>query len=261
MKQLYKATLYRMYKTKGVRIAYILTYFAAVGYYVLSAMVASGDMAASAAGNITALGDAMIIWLFGSLITGILVGDDFENKTIHGAIGYGRKQIVVNYVLVYATLMCGLLLPYLVGSVALVIAGIDMSGARATAVTVFLGNAIDFSEDVNIWTLILSYISHIVVTIGQISVCIIVALKFKKTVAVTAFGFIFGMITALISTLVSQSKMLDNIYKLTPYNYGLSTIGVDASMGNMWAGIGVSAVFIAICGMISWLCFKRADIK
>ncbi|MBQ9699888.1 MAG: hypothetical protein IJV71_04630 [Lachnospiraceae bacterium] len=261
MKQLYKATLYRMYKTKGVRIAVALTYLAAIGYYMLASMVAQGDMGIDMSGNITGLADAMIIWLFGSLIVGILVGDDFENKTIHSSIGYGRKKVVTSYILVYITMMIVLLLPYLIGSVVLIAAGKDMSGAQTTAVTVFMDNAIKYNSETSIWKLILSYLSHIAVTISQISICIVVAMKVKKTVAVTAFGFIFGMFTALISALVSEVKILDNIYKLTPYNYGISRLGLNADMIDMCAGIGVSVVFIFICGMIGWLIFKKADIK
>jgi ABC-2 type transport system permease protein len=261
MKQLYKATLYRMYKTKGVRTAVALTYLAAIGYYILASMVAHGDMGVDMAGNITGLADAMIIWLFGSLTVGILVGDDFENKIIHSSISYGRKKIVINYMLVYITMMIVLLLPYLIGSIVLITARIDMSGAQPTAVTVFMDNAIKYNSETNILKLILSYLSHIVVTISQISICIIVAMKVKKTVAVTAFGFIFGMFTALISALVSEVKILDNIYKLTPYNYSISRLGLTADVIDMYAGIGVSIIFICICGIIGWLIFKKSDIK
>ena len=264
MMQLFKATLYRMYKSTGVRIAVLFTYVAAIGYYVLGFMIANGDMEAEMAGNVTALGDAMIIWLFGSLVVGVLVGGDFESKTIHGAIGYGRKAVVMNYVFVYMAMMVVLLLPYITGSIALIIAGVDMTGAEGTTVSIFMDNIIrcnGLSDGINVGKLILSYVSYTVVIIGQLSILIIVAMKLRKAMPVTCVGFIFGMLTALLALLASKVEILDNIYKLTPYNYSISRLGMGADISDMLRGIVVSLVFMAFCGEIGWLAFRKADIK
>ena len=92
MKALFEATVYRMRKSTGVKIAIGLLFAAAILYYVLAATIAAGKLDAASAGSVTGLGDSMMIWLFGSLVTGILVGSDFENKTIHGVIKFGRKK-------------------------------------------------------------------------------------------------------------------------------------------------------------------------
>ncbi|MBQ2745613.1 MAG: hypothetical protein IJF37_08410 [Lachnospiraceae bacterium] len=259
--ELFKATLYRMYKSTGVRIAVLLTYIAAICYYVLATMVANGKMGVDVAGSITGLGDAMIIWLFGSLIVGILVGGDFESKTIHGTIGHGRKNVVINYVMVYMVMMAVLLLPYLVGSVALIIAEVDMTGAESTAVSIFLDNVLKFGDGASIGKLVISYISYVIVVMGQLGILIIVAMKIRKAMAVTCVGFIFGMFTALIASLASKVEMLDNIYKLTPYNYGISRLGIEANISDMCVGIVVSLIFMAVCGGIGWIVFRKADIK
>ena len=102
MKALFNATIYRAEKTTGIRAALILTCFAGIVYYVLAWLLSKGELDASSAGSVTAMGDAMIIWLFGSLSVGMLIGNDFENKTVHGAMGYGRKNIVANYFLVFS---------------------------------------------------------------------------------------------------------------------------------------------------------------
>ncbi|MBQ4523971.1 MAG: hypothetical protein IJA10_13625 [Lachnospiraceae bacterium] len=261
MKQLVQSTLYRVVKSTGIRVAVILTYFAAILYYVTANMVAKGDIAAEQAGSITGLGDAMILWLFGSLVIGILVGSDFENKTIHGAIGYGRKKIVINFITVFAVLMIILILPYTIGSLALLISGTDMTGAEGTVISAYMGNVLQFKDGDSIAKLMLSYVASAVVYIGQLSICIPVAIKVKKTVVVTAFGFFFGMMTALISTLASKVEILDNIYQLTPYHYGVSKLGVQAETSDMCMGIIVSILFTAICGVIAWLTFRKADIK
>ena len=261
MKQLVQATMYRVSKSAGIRAAVILTYLAAIFYFVAAKMVATGDISAAQAGSVTGLGDSMILWLFGSLVIGILVGSDFENKTIHGAIGYGRKKIVTNYVLVFGVLIVLLVLPYTIGSLVLLCSGTDMSGAQGTVISVYMGNVLVFKEGDSVAKLLLSYVASTFVYLGQLSILIPVAMKVRKTVVVTAFGFFFGMITALISTLASKVEILDNIYQLTPYHYGISKLGIHAEIYQMCMGIVVSVVFTLICGVCAWLAFRKADIK
>lgn len=261
MKQLLGATLYRMGKTTGVKVAMALTAVAAILYYVLAAMLAGGKFDASQAGSITGLGDAMILWLFASLIIGILVGSDFENKTIHAAVRFGRGKVIANYVLSFSVLMLLMVLPYTLGSAICIGADVDMTGAEGTVISIYMGNVFAYAEETSVLKLIFSYITYAVVYIGQLSVCIPVAIKVKKTVVVTAFGFFFGMITALIATLASKVELLHNIYQLTPYNYGIDKIGVDAEFSSMLMAIAVSLCFTAVMGFVSWLVFKKADIK
>lgn len=261
MKQLFKATSYRMYKSTAVRVAVLLTYVVAILYYVLANEIVTGGIDASQAGSVTALGDAMILWIFGSLLIGILVGSDFENKTIHGAIRYGREKIVGNYIIVFLAFIVLLVLPYTIGSIVLIARKSDMSMAKATIVSIYMSNVLVFKEGDSIMNLIVSYLSHAVVYMGQLSICIPVAIKVKKPMVTTVFGFFFGMLTALIATLVSEIKLLDNIYQMTPYAYGIRQIGIQATYVDMCKGIVVSIVFIAICGVIAWLLFRKAEIK
>lgn len=261
MKRMFCATLYRMWKSTGARIAFIITYLAAVLYFVLARMVGTGKLEAAQAGSVSGLGDAMMIWLCGSLVIGLLVGSDFENKTIHGVIGFGRKKIIGNYVAVFALLVVLLVLPYTIGSLVCILAGIDMTGAERTAISVYMGNVLGYSEDIAPGKLLLSYLSYAMVYVGQLSICIPVAVKLKKPVAVTAFGFFFGMLSALLATLASKVEILDNIYKLTPYNYNMETLGIGGSYGDMLLAIVVSVVFVGLMGLLAWGLFRRAEIK
>lgn len=260
MKNLFKATMYRVVKSTGIRVAVGITALAAVLYYVLSFMVAEGKLPAAQAGSVTGLGDAMILWLFGALAVSLLIGADFEHKTIHGAIRFGRRKMVVNYMLAYVLMMVILVLPYTLGSLVCVLSGADFTGAEGTIISLYMGNVFAY-EDGMAGKLILSYMAGMFVYIGQLSICVPVAMKVKKPVVVTAFGFFFGMITALISTLASEVKMLDNIYQLTPYRYGLAETGVAAETADMWVAIVVSIIFTTLMGAVSYLVFRKADIK
>lgn len=260
MRQLLKATMYRMVKSTGMRVAAGLTLVAAALYYVLSFMVAEGKLPAEQAGSVTGLGDAMILWLFGALAVSLLIGGDFEHKTIHGAIRFGRGKMVVNYMVVYMVMVTVLVLPYTIGSLVCVLSGADFSGAEGTIISLYMGNVFAYEKGMA-GKLVLSYLAGFCVYIGQLSICVPVAMKVKKPVVVTAFGFFFGMITALISTLASEVDLLDNIYQLTPYRYGIAQTGVAAETGDMWMAVLVSLVFTALMGGVSYLVFRKADIK
>lgn len=261
MKQLFAAGMYRCRKTTGILVAAGLCWLAAALYYILAGCIAGGSLAASQAGSVTGLGDAMIVWLFGSLAIGLYVGKDFENKTIHGAMRYGRQRIVAGYVLMSSVLVLLLVLSYTAGSVICIASGYDMGGAEKTAMSIYMGNIFAHASGAQAGKLALSYLAGAAVYIGQLSVCIPVAVKLKKPVAVTAFGFFFGMITALLATLADKVSLFDKLYRLTPYAYGMDKIGADASMGDMGLGIAVSLIFTALMGLLSWALLRRADIK
>lgn len=261
MKELCTGTLYRMRKTKGIKIAMGLTYIAAIFYFICGKMVADGSLPQEQAGSITGLGDAMIIWLFASLAIGLLIGSDFENKTIHGAIGYGRKKIVANYVIVSSLCVLLFVFPYTLGSAVLIGANADMAGAEGTVISIYMSNVLEYTKESTIWKLVLSYIAYAIVYIGQLSVCIPVAIKCKKSVVVTAFGFFFGMTTALVSTLAGKVDVLEKIYQFTPYYYGIEKLGINAETGDMCMGIVVSIVFTVLMGLLSWALLRKSDIK
>ncbi len=261
MKNLLKATLYRVWKSSGVKIVFVLTVLVAAPYYICGSMVAGGSIDAAGAGSVTGLGDAMILWIFGPLVTAMIIGSDFENKTIHGAIGYGRGRIIANDMFVYAICVLVLTLPYILGSVICLIGGVNMEGAQMTAVSACMDTVIRYNETYGVGKAILTYLAFACVTIGQISICVPVAVKVKKPVIVTAFGFFFGMITALIATLAAKVEALQNVYKLTPYAYGLAEVNLDAEVSDLLLAILISMIFTGVMGLVAWLLFRKAEIK
>lgn len=261
MCNLIKANLFRMGKSAGVRIAFLVTVLAAALYYVAAHMVSMGDIAPEQAGTVSGLADPMILSLFGALFVGLLIGSDFENKTVHGAIGMGRTKILCGYLSVYIIGIFLLTIPYIVGSVVCIAAETDMAGAGGAAVSTGLINVMCSAGDISIGKLIVSYLAMAVVYMGQISVCIPVAVKVKKPIVVTAFGFFFGMVTAFLATVVSKVEMLEQIYELTPFAYSAGSIAVCASYGDLLKGIIVSILFTGLMGILSWAIFRRTEIK
>ena len=261
MKNLFTATIYRIWKSTGIKIVFVLTTLVAALYYVCGYMVADGKIDAASAGSVTGLGDAMMLWIFGPLITAMVIGADFENKTIHGAIGYGRAKMIINDVLIYAICMLVLTLPYILGSIVCLAGGVNMDGAQLTAVSACMDNAVRYQGTYGIGKLALTYLAFACVTMGQISICVPVAVKVKKPVIVTAFGFFFGMITALLATLAAKVDALQAVYKMTPYAYGLAEVNLDANVSELFLAIVISVVFTGVMGLVAWLLFRKAEIK
>lgn len=261
MKNLLAATLYRVIKSTGIRMVFAITTVVAALYYICGHMVANGTIGLENAGAVTGLGDAMILWIFGPLFTAMVIGADFENKTIHGAIRYGRGKVIVNSVLVCVTGVAVLALPYILGSVVCLACGINMQGAEITAVSACMDSAVRYNDTYGAGKLLAVFTAFLCVTVAQISICVPVAVKVKKPVIVTAFGFFFGMITAMISAMAANIEALQVIYKLTPYAYGPSEVNLDASGRDLILSVIVSIIFTGLMGLISWLLFRKAEIK
>lgn len=136
-----------------------------------------------------------------------------------------------------------------------------MEGAQMTAVSACMDTAIRYNETYAVGKVILTYLAFACVTIGQISICVPVAVKVKKPVVVTAFGFFFGMITALIATLAAKVEALQTVYKLTPYAYGLAEVNLDAEVSDLLLAILISMIFTGMMGLVAWLLFRKAEIK
>lgn len=261
MKNLFTATMYRVGKNTGIKIVLLITTIVACLYYVCGHMVAEGTIGMESAGSVTGLGDAMILWIFGPLFAAMVIGSDFENKTIHAALGYGRGKVIVNTMLIYALGVTILTLPYVLGSGVCLLGGVNMQGAEMTAVSACMDSAIRYNETYGIGKLLLVYLAFVCVTVAQISICVPVAIKVKKPVIVTAFGFFFGMITALLSTVAAQTEGLKAVYKLTPYAYGLSEVNLDVTVADLLLSVFVSMIFTGLMGLISWMLFRKAEIK
>lgn len=260
MKNLVKATCYRMIKSNGVRISYLLTALAAASYYVLVHQIAAGSLSAANAGSVTGLGDPMVLWLFGPLVTGLLICLDFENRTIHGAMCYGRGKILLHYMVVYTAAILLLTLPYLLGSLFCIIRDVNMTGAEGITLSVYMDNVFR-AGTVSAGKLAMSYLSWVFVYVGQISICIPIAIKTRKTIVVTAFGFFFGMLTALLAALAEKSAPLDAIYGITPYAYTFTEINAEASYAKLFCVIVVSVVYMGVMGAVAYLLFRKAEIK
>lgn len=263
MNNVLKATAYRLRKTGAVKICILISCVAAVLYFVLVHNIATGAMDISTAGSVSGLCDALIMWLTGSLAVGVIFCTDFQTKSIHCAIAnrHGRGGVIKAYMILYIAMILILILPYTLLSVGCLVAGVDFSGAEPAMTSIYLMNLLDTNADASFVKIILVYIASAVNYVGCISICIPIAIKVKKPVVITAIGFMIGMLTALICSLAEKAAVLKGIMRCLPYYYGANQVNLESGYGTILASLIVSTAFALLMGFLSYLFFRKEDIK
>lgn len=263
MKNIISATLYRITKTTAVKISFLLVTIAVACYFVLAHCVADGTLDASIASQMSALADPMMIWLFGSLMLGIVICQDFNSKAIHSAIASSgsRFSVVMSYAVVYAIVIVALNVPYIIASFISMAASIDYTGAEAAAVSIYLANTKYQLSDISILKLFYLYFVNAIVYVGSVSVCFPLAMKLKKPVVVTAVGFMFGMLFALVSSLCEKNEILNSIMKVTPFNYMLTNLNIETSVLSMTGALASAVVFFGLMVGLTYVLFRKEEIK
>lgn len=263
MNNVLKATAYRLRKTGAVKICILISCVAAVLYFVLVHNIATGAMDVSMAGSVSGLCDALIMWLTGSLAVGVIFCTDFQTKSIHCAIAnrHGRGGVIKAYMILYIAMILILILPYTLLSVGCLVAGVDFSGAEPAMTSIYLMNLLDTNADASFVKIILVYIASAVNYVACISICIPIAIKVKKPVVITAIGFMIGMLTALICSLAEKAAVLKGIMRCLPYYYGANQVNAQSGYGTILLSFIVSVIFMSVMAFLSYLLFRKEDIK
>lgn len=262
MLNLMLATFYRIKKSMAVKISFILISIAAILYFTCVKLISNGTLDSSIAGSISGLSDSLMLWLFAPLIAGVIVIEDFDSKIIHTAIGCGKGRISVVFSKMYTFLITTFILtiPYAIISFVLYIKEVNFIGAEATAISIYIYNLVQ-KFDVSTIKVISVYFVTSIVYMSQLSICIPIAFKVRKTVVVTAIGFIFGMLNAFISAIVNKVDVLADLYKLTPYAYSVDKVNLNTTNSDLLMVLVISIIFIVIMTGITYLLFRKEEIK
>ena len=95
---------------------------------------------------------------------------------------------------------------------------------------------------------------------AKLAVCLPLAIWLKRPLVVMAVGFMWSFLADLLASQVADVPGLGAVVELTPF--ALEHVpGPGSSDGDLLGALAVSAVFIAVMGLVSWLIFRRADVK
>jgi ABC-2 type transport system permease protein len=265
MLNLIRADLYKLRKSLALKICFLVTCVSAGALTYISHAIATGSMSASVSGNASGLSDICMMALLGSLMTGVLVCSDFETNAIHDAVtcGSGRISVVVSKALVYLLLIAFLLLPYGVATVVGFCSGAEFT--KPFVPTVFLGilaneTGISLTAAAICKIILLSLIAMLVYA-ARLCFCLPLAFKLRKPVAIMAIGMATDFLVDLVIRLLNGVPVISNILSFTPYSKGLAYLTMGASVGTLLEVIVVNIVYFAVMTGITFLLFRRAEIK
>jgi ABC-2 type transport system permease protein len=265
MLNLIHAEFYKLVKSTGFRVCVLLSSICAVSLITIAHALAAGNMSAANTGNASGLTELMIISLLGSFMAGSLICGDFETKTIHDAVvcGKGRISVVICKTFVYVIIIAVLLLPYILTTIVAV-----STGAKFTTpfvASTFIGILFDASQSsitaVSAGKIATVCLVTILVQAARLSLCIPLAFKVRKPVVVMGVGFAINGLIDFIISLINEIDLINKLLSVTPYSRDYVILGLNTGSDILIKAAGSSILFLIIMAGISYLLFKKAEIK
>lgn len=257
--------LYKLRKSITIKVFFIITAFSAIAMSLMAYLIPRGKLDASLTGIGFLFSDMNMISILGALIAAICICGDFENKTIHDAIagGNSRFNVILSKV---AVCFCGLtliLLPYIITTIIVLSSGTKF-GMDSVAlgflniITSESGSPFTANE---ISKLFFTTLTLITVYLSQISLCIPLALLFKKPIFIVAIYYCFTILTAQVMALKDSMPGLYRIASFTPFGGNYSLVNFSTSGSDLIKAFSASIFFITLMVLISYTVFKKAEIK
>lgn len=255
-----RADLYVLRHSATAALCLLACVIAAGLYTWLQHSLAQGALGPEAASGVQGLSDILLISLLGPLLYGVVVSQPFETKSVHNALlASGRGAFVASKTVIAAGLVTALSLPYGLAVLVGRATGAEFAPAIPTAFSQLLaeGGQLDAGE---VWSILAITVTSGLLTAAKLAVCLPLAVWLKRPLVVMAAGFVWSFLADLLASQAAEFEGLDALMGLTPFALEhLPTAG--SSGGELMVALAVSAVFIALMGLVSWLIFRRADVK
>ena len=254
-----KSDFYKIKRTKSIYIIFLLIAVVASITLIIMNQIATGGMTADMGVNISLISDTMLTGIFGGIILGDLVVDDFSTKFIHNKIvsGKGRASIVFSKLISFALSFSIVLLAYVIVAIVAVISG-EKFASLAGIPSSFFDLIAGFSIQANpqIAKCIFLCIVIVLCYIARLSICLPVAFKTKKKIPVLVTGFVTSFVFDIVFSLIKDVAIISDIMKSLPY-YRITQLTINASSGDVLVAVISSVVFIAGMAGITYLLFRR----
>ena len=265
MYNLIQADLFKLRKSISIKILFVITTVSAVAMTLIAYMIPQGKIDSSMTGIGFMFSDVNVISILGGVIAGIIICADFDNKIIHDAIAQGcsRGTVIASKAIVLCCTLAFILLPYAI------VTGIGFStGHKFSMGSVAIGFLHILTTDgataisaSGICKLFIVMLTLIIVYAAQLSICIPLAIVLKKPVLVVPIYYGISLLSAQLMRLKGKSIVFDGIFDCTPFggNYEFATLKTGA--GDIFKAIAVSLFFIAVMLVITYLGFRKSEIK
>ncbi len=198
---------------------------------------------------ISALSDTSLIMILGSILAGIFICSDFENRTFQGAIssGNGRGRVLLSKVIAYFVALSILTIPY--------------PAVFSVGMTIFNG----FGAPINVvmcYKIAGMFLSTFVINASMLSVAVLCAFLIKKSGAV--IGISIGLLAIggnIIVGLGSLSPVIGKILPYTPLGLNRLVIKLDVNVFDFNKVVLIGLVYISIFVFATYRIFRKAELK
>lgn len=258
-----KSDFYKIRRTKSIYVIFLLTVVVASITLIVMNQIAMGGMTADMGVNISLISDTMLTGIFGGIILGELVSDDFATKSIHNKIisGNGRSSIIISKLISFALSMSIVLLVYVILAIVVVVSGekfAPLAGIPSAFFDLIAGCANQTNPQIA--KCILLCIVIVLCYIARLSICLPVAFKSKRKIPVLVIGFVSAFVFDIVFTLIKDVAVLSDIMKALPY-YRMTQLVIDAPSKDIWGAALSSVIFTAFMTGTTYLLFRRDEIK
>ena len=257
-----KADLYKNSYSKIIYLIFLISTFTAVIIAFVSSGIASGDVGRDVGVNLSLMSDSILTAIFGGVLIGELIVDDFESKSVHNEIvsGKGRFSIVIGKLVAFSLLFLIPLLPYAIVVISCLAKGGSYAELKGIPSPFFDLLAKSSANDISLKKVIILCLAIIFMYIARLSICIPFAFKFRKKIPVLIVGFSTSFIFDIIFSVVKDSEVAADFFKLLPY-YRITTITADASLNTVASALISGGAYILIMVIITSFSFRKAEIK
>jgi hypothetical protein len=267
MINLIKADFYKIHRSAIYKVLFLILTACAVATTLVSHFVSTGDIGFETAGTAALLTDVVMMNLASCIIAGQLVCGDFENKLIQSALTgtNGRFTVVCGKMITYTLLVGIMTLPYALSAIIGYVLDAGFCNPYSASVylkILFESTTVDFSVAALLKYIVITAIMALAYA-AQTAFVFMLAFLFKnKALIVTTIGFIacvfFGMTSSMIAGI---SDTANELISWTPFSADAYNMGNDTEIGTMIKVIGISLAFIAAFTYITYLTFKKSEIK
>lgn len=254
-----RADLFVLRHSGAAMLSLLVCAVAAALYIWLQHELALGNLGAEAASGVQGLSDVLLVSLLGPLLYGVVVAQPFETKSVHNALlASGRGVVVASTTLVAAAMVTALSLPYGIAALVGRATGAEFAPAIPTAFSLLLTDGEPLTAQ-GVLSLLAVTLTAGLLMAAKLAVCLPLAFWLKRPLLVMAAGFVWSFVADLLGSTAADVDGLAALVRLTPFS--AEQVPTPSSTGPELLGtIAVSAVFIALMGVVSWLILRRSDV-
>ena len=255
-----RANLYKAMKSKTFAVLMSVSSVCCILMVVLTNGIAKGTINASFTGISFLVSDASILALLGAMLASTIIGAEFESKWFHHAIvaGYSRLQIVIGKLIVYLILFSFVSMPYVIGAVLVKVLAINIQTGTPGAGVLSVVNS---ATDESLGSILFVFAMLLVVYAAQVSLTVLLAFTVKKAMLIIPIFYFVSAMAGQVSVNEATVPTVDKLLNFTPFGSEIISLSLNVEDGVLFKALVVSLIFIAFIIILTFISFRKAELK